>query len=67
MGERQWTGFSSSSPPTVDLALDSIGANDMEREVVHRVCRVDGARSALRVVAQYRAARRESTQLEVGV
>lgn len=67
MAERNWTGFNSSSPPTVDLALDSIDASDMEREVVHRICRVDGARSALRVVAQYRAARKESTQHMVGL
>lgn len=49
----------SSSPATVDLALDSIEATDLEREVVHLVCRVNSPRSALRVVAEYRAARRE--------
>jgi hypothetical protein len=66
MEEQKAPGFSS-SPPTVDLALDSIQASDIEREVVHRVCRVDGARSALRVVKEYRAARQQSIQPMVRV
>lgn len=45
-------------PPTVDMALNSIGASDLEREVVQLVCRVHGPRSALRVVGEYRATRK---------
>jgi len=59
--------FSSSSPPTVDLALDSIEATDIEREVVHLACKVYGARCALRVVKEYRAARQQSNQPMVRV
>ncbi len=55
------------SPPTVDLALDSIDANELEREVVHLACKVYGARCALRVVKEYRAAKQESTQPTVRV
>lgn len=47
-------------PGPVEVALDSIEATELEREVVHLVCRVNSPRSALRVVAEYRAARRES-------
>lgn len=55
------------SPPTVDMALDAIEATDLEREVVHLVCGVDGPRSALRVVARFMDARQESTQHMVGL
>lgn len=55
------------SPPTVDLALDAIEATDLEREVVHLVCKVDSPRCALRVVARFRDARQESTQHMVGL
>lgn len=55
------------SPPTVDLALDAIEATDLEREVVHLVCGVDGPRSALRVAVRFWAARQESTQNMVGL
>ncbi len=54
--------FASLSPASVDLALDSISANDLEREVVHLVCKVNSPRSALRVVAEYRDARRKTRQ-----
>ena len=60
MSQRE--GFSSLSPASIDLALDGISATDLEREVVHLVCRVNSPRSAFRVVAEYRAARQESTQ-----
>lgn len=50
------------SPPTVDLALDSIDATEIERRVVHLVCKVDSPRSALRVVKEYRKARNQSNQ-----
>lgn len=50
------------SPPTVDLALDSIDATEIERRVVHLACKVYGARCALRVVKEYRAAKQQSTQ-----
>ena len=59
---KEQKGVASLSPASIDLALDSISANDLEREVVHLVCRVYSPRSALRVVAEYRAARQESTQ-----
>ena len=61
-GMKERNGFATLSPASIDLALDSISANDLEREVVHLVCRVNSPRSALRVVAEYRAARQESTQ-----
>lgn len=56
-----------SSPPTVDLALDSIDATEIERRVVHLVCKVDSPRSALRVVKEYRKARNQSNQPMVRV
>jgi len=59
---RERKGFASLSPASVDLALDSISADDLEREVVHLVCKVNSPRSALRVVAEYRAARKEQSQ-----
>jgi hypothetical protein len=62
MGELKASGFSSSSPPTVDIALDAIEATEIEREVVHLACKVYGARCALRVVKEYRAARQQSNQ-----
>lgn len=65
MAARKGTGFHSSSPPTVDLALDAIEATDLERRVVHLVCKVDSPRCALRVAARFWAARQESTQTEV--
>lgn len=58
-----WT----TSPPTVDLALDSIEATEIERRVVHLVCKVDSPRSALRVVKEYRKARNQSNQPMVRV
>lgn len=39
------------------MALDSIQATELEREVVHLVCRVNSPRSALRVVAEFRTAK----------
>lgn len=54
-------------PPTVDLVLDAIDATEIERRVVRLVCRVNSPRSALRVVAGFRAARQESTQPTVRV
>ncbi len=53
------------SPPTVDLALDSIAAADLEREVVHLVCKVADPRSALRVVACFKEAKQEQHQTMV--
>lgn len=52
-------GFSYLSPASVDLALDSISASDLEREVAHLVCRVNSPRSALRVIAGFRAVSKE--------
>jgi hypothetical protein len=46
-------------PGPVEMALDSIQATELESEVVHLVCRVNSPRSALRVVAEFRAARLE--------
>ena len=40
--------------PSLDLILDSIEASELEREVVHLVRRVDGIRSAVRVVHGFR-------------
>lgn len=57
-GMKERNGFSALSPASIDLALDGISANDLEREVVHLVCRVNSPRSALRVMA----ARQDSTQ-----
>lgn len=50
------------SPPTVDLVLDAIEATELEREVVHLVCKVNSPRCALRVAARFWAARKEQTQ-----
>lgn len=44
------------SPPTIDLALDAIGASEIERRVAHLVCKVNSPRSALRVVRWFRDA-----------
>lgn len=57
----------SPSPGPVDMALDSIAASDLEREVVHLVCQVYGARSALRVVDAYRNTRAEQNQIMVRI
>jgi len=51
--------FATLSPASVDLALDGISANELERRVVHLVCKVNSPRSALRVVAEYRASRKD--------
>jgi len=56
-------GFSSLSPASVDLALDSISATDLEREVAHLVCRVNSPRSALRVVAGFRDERNQNRKV----
>ena len=43
------------SPITsVELALDRIGADEIEREVAHLVRRVQGAEAALRVIRAFR-------------
>lgn len=52
----QSSELASLSPPTIDLVLDSFSASEIERRVVHRVCKVDGARSALRVAGGFRDA-----------
>lgn len=39
--------------PSLDLILDQQGADEMEREIVHLVRRVDGLRSALRVAGAF--------------
>jgi len=44
----------SESPASVDMALDAIQANPWERRVAHLISKVDGPRSALRVVASFR-------------
>lgn len=52
-----------SGSPVIDLVLDSIEASDLEREVAEIVCRVDGARSALRVVGGFIEAKKEQLNL----
>lgn len=39
--------------PSLDLILDQLGADELEREIVHLVRRVDGLRSALRVAGAF--------------
>ena len=47
--------YPSPSPiASVELALDRIGADEIEREVAHLVRRVRGAEAALRVIRQFR-------------
>ena len=57
--------MASLSPASVDLALDGISATDLEREVVHLVCRVHSPRSALRVVAGFWKEKQEQHQTMV--
>lgn len=52
-----------SGSPVIDLVLDSMDAPDLEREVALLVCRVDGVRSALRVVGGFIAAKKEQLNL----
>lgn len=53
------------SSGSVDLALDSMEADDMVRRVALLVSKVDGPRSAMRVIAGFRDARQEQHQTMV--
>lgn len=54
-GKKHHRHVASLSPmASVELALDRIGADEVEREVAHLVRRVHGAEAALRVIRAFR-------------
>lgn len=46
----------SESPASVDMALDAIQANEIERQVGHFLSRVNSPRYALKIIISFRCA-----------